>query len=78
MNHDVTVAVILHDFENLDLMLSEASSIAVDEITEKVKQLALVIAIFRLFFDILTDLLNQLVDYYLVVKHSLVVIVHLF
>ena len=78
MNHDVGIAIILHDFENLDLMCFEASSVAIDEETEKVKQFALVVAFLRLFFNIFADLLDELKDSHLVVKNCLVIIVHLF
>lgn len=78
MDHDVVVAVVLHDFEDLYLMCFEASAVAVNEVTEEVKQLTFVVAVIRLFFNVLTDLLDQLKHYHLVVKHCFVVIVHLF
>jgi hypothetical protein len=77
MNHNVVVAVILHDFEYLDLMCFETPTVAVDEITEEVKQLALVVAVVRLFLNILTNLFNQLKHCHLIIKHCLVIIVHL-
>ena len=78
MNHNVDIAIILHDFENLNLMRFEASSIAIDEKAEKVKQFALVVAIICLFFNIFADLLDQFKDNHLIVKHCLVIIVHFF
>jgi hypothetical protein len=78
MDHNVIVAIVLHDFENLDLMGFETSSIKVHEIAEKVEQFAFVVAIGWLFFNVFTDLLDQLKDYHLVIKHCFVVIVHFF
>ena len=41
-NHYVVIGVILHDFKDLNLMCSEAPSIAVDEVPEEIKQFAFI------------------------------------
>ena len=58
-------------------MTSQTPSVAVYQIPEEIQQLALVITILRFLFNVLADVLDQIKDLDLVVKHGFVVIVHL-
>jgi hypothetical protein len=66
----------LHDLQDLDLVRPQASAVAVDEIPEEIQQLTLVVAVFRLLFDIFAYFFDKLEDLQLIVEHSFVVIVH--
>jgi hypothetical protein len=76
MNHDVIIAVILHNLQNLYLMSLETSAIAINEVAEEVKKFTFVVAFFWLLLYVLTNLLNQVKNFQLVIKHGFVVIIH--
>ena len=71
------ITIILHNFKDLDLISSKTASIAIDQIPEEINQLAFIVILIRLVFNILAYHLNQIEDSNLIVKHCLVVIVHL-
>jgi hypothetical protein len=70
------IAIILHNFQDLYLMSSEASAVAVDEIPKEIHKFAFVVAIFGFVFDMLTNIFDKFEDSKLLVEHSLIVIVH--
>jgi hypothetical protein len=76
VDHYVAVAIILHNLKNLYLVGFEAAAVEVNEVAEKVKQLAFIVAFFWLFFYVFANLLDQVKDLQLVVEHSLIVVIH--
>lgn len=76
-DHDIVVAVVLHDFEDLYLMRPQAPSVAVNQVSKEIKQLALIVAILWFFLYVLAYFLDQVKHLDLIVEHSLVIIVHL-
>ena len=58
-------------------MRLQRTPIAVYQIPEEIQQFGLVVAVFRLAFNVLTDLINEFKHCRLIVEHGLVVIVHL-
>ena len=76
-DHDVDIGIILHDLKDLNLMTPEAPAIAIDEVSEEVDQLTLIITIFSFFFNVLADIFDELKHVNFIVEHRLVIVVHL-
>lgn len=68
----------MHDFEDLDLDEFEAAAIAVDEVSEEIQQLRLIIRRLILLLNRITHELNQLKHLRLIIQHVLIIIIHLF
>jgi hypothetical protein len=66
-DHNIMIAIILHNFQNLNLIRPQTSPIAVDKIPKEIQQLTLIVTLLSLLLNILTDILNQLKHTQLVV-----------
>lgn len=75
-DHDVSIAVVLHDFEDLDLVVFEAAAVAVDEVSIEVEEFGFVETVLLLCFDVFADLFDEVEDGAFVVEHGFVVVVH--
>ena len=77
-DHNIVIAVVLHNLKNLYLMCSQTSSIAVDQIPEEIHKFTFIIATFSFSLNILADHLYEFEDSDLLIEHSFIVVIHLF
>lgn len=76
INSDKFKGVILHNFQNLNLIVFEGLSIAVDEKSEEIEQFRFIEALFRLAVNREAYLFNEFDDVNLIEKHCFVIIMH--
>lgn len=73
------IAIILHNFEDEDLIGRESTSIAIDEVPEEIKKLRFVMTInFIFLLNSITDKLDERNNFGLVKEHILIIIIHFF
>lgn len=77
MGHDLRIRVILHNLEDLNLMRLQGPAIAIYQIPEEIQQFRLVVTILWLTLNILTNFSDEFKHCRLIVKHGLVVVIHL-
>lgn len=77
MGHDLRIRVILHNLEDLNLMRLQSPAIAIYQIPKEIQQFRLIVTILWLALNILTNFSDEFKHCRLIVKHGLVVVIHL-
>lgn len=77
LKDDLLIWIILHNLQYLNLIELKRLTVAVNQKTEEIKQLAFVETALRLAFNSAANLLYKLEQAGLIEQHSLVVVVHL-
>ena len=73
----MVIIVILHDFEDENLIIFESFVVEVYQKPEEIKKFAFVECV-TLRVNIITDQSNKLIDLNIIVQHIFVIVVHLF